>query len=160
MSSSVYDEGEQSVVIAPGGPFESLRFDAFTPVLFMGRWAATPLHHYEAQRYVFTDIDRARSIVIAPNTHLARQWADQGELDRNALPTRDALLQELTVLKFNQNPTLFDLLDTTGRARLLYVDDDPLLGIGADGRGANRYGILLEELRSGVLPRVVRAWGR
>ncbi|KAH8918920.1 hypothetical protein BT69DRAFT_534081 [Atractiella rhizophila] len=68
-------------------------------------------------------------------------FSDWEEQDLNCL--RDIIWG-----KFKVSPSLQDLLLITGRAELVFVDDDTVLGSGKDGKGLNMIGTVLMKTRT------------
>jgi ribA/ribD-fused uncharacterized protein len=64
---------------------------------------------------------------------------------------KENVMRKALMTKFTSDPTLNKVLKNTGTAQI--VEDSPrdsYWGVGKDGKGLNRLGVLLMEVRSGV----------
>jgi ribA/ribD-fused uncharacterized protein len=126
------------------------------PITVDGRQWPTSEHYFQAQKFPRTEheetIRGTRSPMMA-----ARMGRDRGKpLRPDWEGVKDAVMLTALRAKFTQHPQLASLLLSTGRAQLVeHTRNDRYWADGGDGRGLNRLGELLvqvrEELRDGTL---------
>lgn len=81
----------------------------------------------------------------------ARKFAQQHSSARRAdwHQVNVRVMWNILYLKFDQHPELAKLLDATGQEKLIhYAPWDTFWGSGRDGKGKNKLGVLLMELRA------------
>lgn len=130
----------------PYGCFTNFSRDGFE---LDGDWWPTSEHYFQAQKFVGTShAERIRKLPTprdAFNTaqslkHLVRpDW----------LKVRDDVMRKAVLRKFEFNPGIKAVLLATGDA--LLVENSPVdnyWGCGADGKGQNRLGQILMEVRA------------
>jgi GTP cyclohydrolase II len=113
-----------------------------------GRIWPTSEHYYQAQKFAGTE--REERIRCAPTPTLAKELArDWKRLRRQ--PWAEVKEQHMLAAlraKFTQHPDLQHRLLSTGNRRLVeHTEHDAYWGDGGDGRGRNRLGVLLMQVR-------------
>lgn len=118
------------------------------PIELDGLIWPTSEHYFQAQK--FEDTHYQQKIRKA---HSPWQAAQLGR-DRKQKLRRDwesikvAIMKKAVSAKFNQHPTLRHLLLSTGTARLVeHTTNDAYWGDGGDGRGQNKLGQILMQVR-------------
>lgn len=113
-----------------------------------GRRWPTSEHYFQAQKFddaaYREKIRKARSPMEA-----ARLGRDRRQkLRRDWESSKDGVMKRALLAKFSQHEDLRTLLLSTGTARLVeHTDNDDYWGDGGDGRGRNRLGMLLMQVR-------------
>jgi ribA/ribD-fused uncharacterized protein len=114
------------------------------------RWP-TLQHYYEAERFSITP-DISHKIAAIPDVarltefvrvHCANELSRAGWEETKEQAMFDGLLQ-----RFKQHPVLARLLLSTKDLPILYFTHELFWGVGANEFGHNRYGLMLERIRS------------
>jgi ribA/ribD-fused uncharacterized protein len=125
------------------------------PITLKGRTWPTSEHYFQAQKFPGVpdeeEIRLARSPMIAARMGRSRKRP----LRKDWESVKDSIMHEAVLAKFTQHDDLRDILLATGDATIVeHTQKDAYWGDGGDGRGKNRLGQLLmevrEELRSGI----------
>ena len=126
-------------------------FSNFSPHPFElnGRVWPTSEHYFQAQKFPGTDYEEtirlAKSPMIA--ARLGRSRKHPLRPDWEAI--KEDIMREALRAKFTQHPALNSLLLGTRDAEIVeHTTNDNYWGDGGDGRGENRLGHLLMELRA------------
>lgn len=136
----------------PGDRWGAFSNFAPWPIEVDGLTWPTVEHWFQAQKFVGTEWVEAVRTVARP--------ADAARIGRRRdLPLRadwdeakDEVMRRGLEAKFTQHPELVGLLLGTGTARLVEdTEQDAYWGDGADGRGRNRLGELLMEVRAALV---------
>jgi ribA/ribD-fused uncharacterized protein len=112
------------------------------------RWP-TSEHYFQAQKFAGTEyaekIRQAASPMIAARLGRSRSHP----LRRDWEQVKEDVMRQALRAKFSQNPELAERLMATKCAHLIeHTKNDRYWGDGGDGKGRNRLGELLMELRS------------
>lgn len=129
----------------PWGEFSN--FAAF-PIELDGRRWPTSEHYFQAQKFLGApDQEEIRGVTSPMKAaHLGRQR--HRPLREDWAEVRDRVMQRALEAKFTQHAALRHRLLATGEARLIeHTSNDAYWADGGDGTGANRLGLLLEDLR-------------
>jgi ribA/ribD-fused uncharacterized protein len=106
-------------------------------------------HYYQAMKFP-TEPTYQEDIRLAPSAARAKKMGlDRGHVLRGDWDViKERVMKDALRAKFTQNPGLLSLLQGTGAKRLDNVAPaDAYWGTGVRGRGRNRLGALLEEVR-------------
>ena len=131
-----------------------------SPIVIGGKRYPTLEHYVQAMRFP-GDPMWQEAIRVSPDPKKARQLGtDPAHTVRADWETvKEAVMLEGLRAKFQQNRGLLDLLKSTGARPLIEASPDAFWGEGRTGKGKNRYGKLLEqvreELREYIVPEAV-----
>lgn len=131
-----------------GDAFGEFSNFAAYPIELKGKTWPTTEHYFQAQK--FPGSEQEEAIRLEPSPMLAaRMGRDRSKALRKDWETvKEDLMREALHAKFTQYPELKTLLLSTGKAHLVeHTENDAYWGDGGDGKGHNRLGILLMELR-------------
>ncbi len=122
---------------------------SFHPFRLKGNEWPTTEHYFQAQKFSGTEheeaVRRAASPMIAARLGRARSRPLRQDWER----VKEDIMRDALRAKFTQQPTLRDLLLSTGDHPLIeHTANDSYWGDGGDGSGRNRLGTLLMELRA------------
>ena len=131
----------------PSGEFGWLSTFSADPIEIDGVVWPTVEHFFQAQK--FADPDYRNVIRHSPSPADAKRF---GRSESNRVDDwtniREAVMRKVLRAKFNQHPKLkAKLLETACRSIQESAIDDDYWGTGAHGSGANRLGVLLENIR-------------
>ncbi|MCP3099018.1 NADAR family protein [Myxococcus sp. K15C18031901] len=121
------------------------------PIRLEGRTWPTSEHYFQAKKFEDRrdqeEVRRARTPMLA-----ARLGRDRRrKLRRDWDSIKVSVMREAVHAKFAQHLDLARLLLATGEARLVeHTANDDFWGDGGDGRGANRLGRILMEVRQAL----------
>ena len=129
-----------------------------SPIVIGGKRYPTLEHYFQAMRFpgdpmwqeairVSADPKKARQLGTDPAHTVRPDWDT----------VKEAVMLEGLREKFRQNRGLLDLLKATGARPLVEASPDPFWGEGRTGKGKNRYGKLLEQVRAELREYVVPA---
>lgn len=128
-------------------------FSNFAPYPFelKGKVWPTSEHYFQAQKFPGTDYEEVirleKSPMIAARLGRSRKYPLRPGWDE----LKDEVMREAIRAKFDQHPALRAKLLATGDAELVeHTVNDRYWADGGDGRGRNRLGELLMELRAQV----------
>lgn len=126
-------------------------FSNFAPFPFKlkGKVWPTSEHYFQAQKFPGTDYEEVirleKSPMIAARLGRSRKYPLRPGWDE----LKDDVMREALRAKFDQHPELQGKLLATGDAELVeHTVNDRYWADGGDGRGRNRLGALLMELRA------------
>ncbi len=131
------------------GPYGELSNFASYPIQLAGKRWPTSEHYFQAQK--FADAREQEEVRAAKTpAEAARRGRDRRRtLRRDWESLKERVMRDALEAKFRQHPPLAALLLATGDAKLIeHTDADAYWGDGSDGRGRNRLGALLMELRA------------
>ena len=119
------------------------------PVQLKGRIWPTVEHNFQAQKFAGTEheevIRQANSPMIAARLGRARSRPLRPDWET----VKEDVMREALRAKFTQHPELRKLLLSTGNRPLIeHTKNDRYWADGGDGKGRNRLGVLLVELRA------------
>lgn len=129
---------------------EFSNFAAF-PIRLADKTWRTSEHYFQAQKFVGTDDAHAEAIrKTASPMQAARMGRDRKKkLRRDWESAKVSIMRNAVRAKFEQHPTLADLLRATREAKLIeHTENDNYWGDGGDGSGKNMLGRLLMEIRA------------
>jgi ribA/ribD-fused uncharacterized protein len=111
------------------------------------RWP-TSEHYFQAQKFEEPAV-RKRIRQASGPMEAARMGRDRKlKLRRDWESAKDGVMHKAVAAKFSQHPGLRELLLSTGDARLVeHTDNDAYWGDGGDGRGRNKLGQILMQVR-------------
>lgn len=125
-------------------------FSNFSPHPFKinGKQWPTSEHYFQAQKFAGTEheeeIRQAKSPMIAARMGRSRQRPLRPDWET----VKDEIMRQALRAKFTQRPELRKLLIETGDAQIIeHTRNDSYWGDGGDGKGKNRLGQLLMEVR-------------
>lgn len=125
-------------------------FSNFSPHGFelRGKPWPTSEHYFQAQKFAGSEHEEAVRLAKSPMIAARMGRSRQRPLRSDWETEKENIMREALLAKFSQNPSLRSLLLGTGEAELIeHTSNDRYWGDGGDGRGKNRLGILLMELR-------------
>jgi ribA/ribD-fused uncharacterized protein len=111
------------------------------------RWP-TSEHYFQAQK--FEDAHYRQKICSTPSAwEAARLGRDRKQkLRRDWESAKVGIMKKAVSAKFNQHPSLRNLLLSTDDAKLVeHTDNDAYWGDGGDGKGCNKLGQILMQVR-------------
>lgn len=119
------------------------------PVEMKGRTWPTSEHYFQVQKFMGTpheeEIRRAKSPMIAARMGRSRERPLRADWDS----VKNDVMREVLYPKFTQHQNLRSLLLHSENAELIeHTRNDAYWGDGGDGKGRNRLGELLMELRA------------
>ena len=106
-------------------------------------------HYYQAMKFPLDaawqeEIRRSPTPLKAKQLGLSPEHPTRGDWDQ----VKERVMKTALLAKFRQNPALLSLLQGTGERKLLEVSTvDPYWGVGSKGKGLNRLGALMTEVR-------------
>lgn len=118
------------------------------PITLDGKLWPTSEHYFQAQKFkdakLRERIRRANSPALAAREGRSRK----NPLRRDWDSAKDQVMRDAVRAKFSQHPVLRELLLSTGDAVLIeHTENDAYWGDGGDGRGKNRLGRILMQVR-------------
>ncbi|MGE3807089.1 MAG: NADAR family protein [Gemmataceae bacterium] len=119
------------------------------PIVIGGKTWPTSEHYFQAQKFAGTEHEEAVRLSRSP-TIAARMGRDRNKpLRRDWEQVKEDIMRVALRAKFTQHPGLREKLLATGVATLVeHTENDRYWGDGGDGKGKNRLGVLLMELRA------------
>lgn len=119
------------------------------PIELKGKVWPTSEHYFQAQKYAGTEHEEAVRLAKSPMTAARMGRSRERPLRVDWEIVKDDIMREALRAKFTQHPALRSLLVDTGDAELVeHTNNDRYWADGGDGRGRNRLGQLLMELRA------------
>jgi N-glycosidase YbiA len=127
---------------------EFSNFAAF-PVEIDGRIWPTSEHYFQAQKFAGTEHEELIRATPSPMT-VAKMGRDRKRpLRADWEEVKDDVMRKAVCAKFKQHPRLAAMLFETGDAEIVeHTDNDAYWGDGGDGKGVNRLGQILMEVRA------------
>ena len=131
-----------------------------SPIVMGGKRYKTVEHYYQAMKFT-EDLGWQEAIRVAGDAKKAKQLGKSKDHKIRADwdSVREAVMLDGLRAKFQQNRGLLDLLKSTGSRPIVHASVNPYWGEGRTGKGKNRMGKLLEqvreELREYVVPEAV-----
>jgi N-glycosidase YbiA len=120
------------------------------PIVLDGKEWPTTEHYFQAQKFVTTAPDYAEKIRLAPSPMKAAQWgrSRKAPLRSDWESVKDDVMRRAVYAKFKSHPEIRDVLLATGEEKIVELTTtDMYWGVGSDGTGKNRLGIILMEVR-------------
>ena len=129
--------------------YEFTNFSPY-PIVVAGKRWPTSEHFFQAQKFVGTPLVEKIRICHTPReafdisrSELGTKW-----LRKDWSEAKEDVMKLALRAKFTQHQHLHDLLLSTGDRKLVeHTDKDNFWGDGGDGRGQNKLGYMLMELR-------------
>ena len=119
------------------------------PFKLKGKVWPTSEHYFQAQKFAGTEHQEAIRLAKSPMVAARMGRSRARPLRADWETAKDDIMREALLAKFTQHPALSSLLLETGDAELVeHTTNDRYWGDGGDGRGKNRLGQLLMELRT------------
>jgi N-glycosidase YbiA len=123
------------------------------PITIDGLRYPTSEHFFQAQKMVEAQDREAIRRAKTPAEAAAMGRDRKRTLRRDWDSVKVSVMRRALDAKFRQHPVLRDLLRSTNDARLVeHTENDAYWGDGGDGRGQNKLGTLLMELREALRP--------
>lgn len=119
------------------------------PIRVKGRLWPTSEHYYQAQKFRLARDQK--DILTAKTPHIAaRRGRDRKrKLRRDWESIKESVMFTAVWSKFEQHPELRELLLSTEDAQLVeHTENDAYWGDGGDGKGKNRLGCILMQIRT------------
>ncbi|AUS10489.1 Swarming motility protein YbiA [Laceyella sacchari] len=120
------------------------------PIVLDGKEWPTTEHYFQAQKFVTTAPDYAEKIRLAPSPMKAAQWgrSRKAPLRPDWELVKDDVMRRAVYAKFKSHPEIRDVLLATGEEKIVELTTtDMYWGVGSDGTGKNRLGVILMEVR-------------
>ena len=126
-------------------PYGPLTNDAYVPLKIDDKnWDSVT-------QYVYTNMISPSSIY---HNKLKRSYRINSDFNKFKTEIDNEIikksLEEALIVKF-ENPTILNILLSTGEANLVYITPNELFGNGRDGKGLNLVGKYMEQIRNEIL---------
>jgi ribA/ribD-fused uncharacterized protein len=130
---------------------EFSNFAAF-PIEMDGRTWPTSEHYFQAQKFAGTEHEELIRTTLSPMT-VAKIGRDRKRPLRTDWDNvKDGIMLTAVRAKFDQHPRLAAMLVETGDADIVeHTENDAYWGDGGDGKGLNRLGQILMQVRAEIL---------
>ena len=125
-------------------------FSNFSPHPFelKGKIWPTAEHYFQAQKFAGTEHEELVRLAKSPMVAARMGRSRERPLRQDWETAKEDIMREALLAKFTQHPSLRSLLLGTGDAELIeHTTNDRYWGDGGNGKGKNRLGQLLMELR-------------
>lgn len=125
-------------------------FSNFSPHPFelKGKVWPTAEHYFQAQKFAGTEHEELIRLAKSPMVAARMGRSRERPLRQNWETAKEDIMREALLAKFTQHPALRSLLLGTADAELVeHTANDRYWGDGGNGKGKNRLGQLLVELR-------------
>ena len=121
------------------------------PITLKGKTWPTSEHYFQAQKFAGTpdedEVRMARTPMIAARMGRSRERPLRPDWET----VKDAIMHEAVLAKFTQHADLCKTLLETGDATIVeHTPNDAYWGDGGDGRGLNRLGEILMQVRESL----------
>ena len=122
------------------------------PIEIDGRIWPTSEHYFQAQKFAGTEHEELIRTTPSPMT-VAKLGRDRKRpLRTDWEEVKDCIMRKAVRAKFEQHPRLAAMLLETGNAEIVeHTENDAYWGDGGDGRGLNRLGQILMQVRTDLL---------
>jgi hypothetical protein len=118
------------------------------PIEVAGKVWPTSEHYFQAQKFAGTEHEERVRLAKSPMVAATLGRNRDLPLRRDWEQVKENVMLTALRAKFTRHPALHELLLGTGKAELVeHTINDKYWGDGGDGRGKNRLGHLLMELR-------------
>jgi N-glycosidase YbiA len=126
-------------------------FAAF-PIEIDGQTWPTSEHYFQAQKFAGTEHEELIRVTPSPMT-VAKLGRDRKRpLRADWEEVKDSIMRKAVWAKFTQHPRLAAMLVGTGDAEIVeHTENDAYWGDGGDGKGLNRLGEILMQVREAIL---------
>jgi ribA/ribD-fused uncharacterized protein len=133
----------------PYGEFSN--FAAF-PIETDGRTWPTSEHYFQAQKFIGTEHEELIRTTPSPMAAAKIGRDRKRPLRPDWEEVKDCVMRKAVWTKFNQHPRLAAMLIETGDAVIVeHTHNDAYWGDGGDGKGLNRLGQILMDVRTELL---------
>ena len=160
-------EGAQATLIGPikfsakiANEYRGFSNFAPSPLVVDGKRYPTAEHYFQAMKFP-GDTEWQEAIRVATDPGKARQLAADANHLKSLRPdwesVQESVMLEALRAKFQQNRGLLETLKSTGSRPLVEATVDAFWGEGRTGKGKNRMGRLLEQVREELKEYVVPA---
>lgn len=105
-------------------------------------------HYYQAQKYAGTELEE--QIRLLPTPYDTKKWGKLYKVRSDWGQVKEEVMLKALFAKFSQEPLKSKLLATGEEEIIEAVPWDSYWGIGKDGKGQNRLGILLMQIREAI----------
>lgn len=125
-------------------------FSNFSPHPFELKTKVWPTaeHYFQAQKFAGTEHEELVRLAKSPMVAARMGRSRERPLRQDWETAKENIMREALLAKFTQNPALRSLLLGTADAELIeHTTNDHYWGDGGNGKGKNRLGLLLVELR-------------
>jgi N-glycosidase YbiA len=131
-----------------GGEFGCFSNFSPHPVTLKGKTWPTSEHYFQAQKFAGAadeeEVRQAKSPMIAARMGRSRQRP----LRKDWESVKDSIMHDTVLAKFTQHAGVREILLATGDATIVeHTKNDAYWGDGGDGRGKNRLGRILMQVR-------------
>jgi len=121
-----------------------------SPVFIHQQLWPTVEHWFQAQKFLPTDPDWSEHIRTAPSAGKAALWGRSRAhpLRNDWEEVKDEIMYQGQIAKYSQHENLWVLLHSTGNKKLVEkTTKDKYWGCGTDGKGLNKLGVILMQVR-------------
>ncbi len=130
----------------PYGAFSNFSKHGF---VIDGKFWPTSEHYFQGQKFAGTEHEEIIRLPPAPKVAADRGRERNRPLHEDWNDVKEDVMRRALQAKFTTHPALRDLLLATGDQKIVEnAPGDFYWGIGRDGTGQNRLGVLLVELRT------------
>ena len=127
---------------------EFSNFAAF-PIEIDGRTWPTSEHYFQAQKFVGTEHEELIRTTPSPMAAAKIGRDRKRPLRQDWEGVKDCVMRKAVWAKFNQHPQLATMLIETADAEIVeHTHNDAYWGDGGDGKGVNRLGQILMDVRT------------
>jgi ribA/ribD-fused uncharacterized protein len=149
-------EGAQAALIGPirfglklENDYKGFLTMAPSPLVVDGKRYPTVEHYFQAMKFP-DDLQWQEAIRVADKGLKARQLGEDKTKKVRAdwEKVKETVMKDALVAKFQQNRGLLQLLKETGTRPIVFESNDPYWGAGLTGKGKNRLGELLIQVRT------------
>ncbi len=118
------------------------------PIQLRGKTWPTSEHYFQAMKFVGTpdedEVRQAKSPMIAARMGRSRKRPFRKDWES----VKDSIMHEAVLAKFTQHADLREMLLATGEAKIVeHTENDAYWGDGGDGKGKNKLGQILVQVR-------------
>lgn len=119
------------------------------PIQLKGKTWPTSEHYFQALKFAGTEHEEAIRLADSPMIAARMGRSRQRPLRPDWERVKDDVMREAVLAKFTQHPDIRAILLGTGEAHLVeHTTDDSYWADGGGGRGQNRLGEILMEVRA------------
>jgi len=123
-----------------------------SPIRLKDRLWPTVEHYFQAQKFAGTEHEEEIRLTNSPMVAARMGRARSRPLRPDWEHVKEDVMREALWAKFTQHAHLRDLLIATGKRPLIeHTKNDRYWADGGDGKGRNRLGVLLMELRAELM---------
>ena len=121
------------------------------PIFLKGKSWPTTEHYFQAQKFAGTPHEEAIRLLPTPGKAAQMGRSRKLPLRPDWESVKEDVMREAVYAKFTQHEELKTILLDTGEAKLVeHTANDAYWGDGGDGKGKNRLGHLLMEIRERI----------